>query len=67
MEDAKRLTTWCHVHGGLYERPPGFFSSPLGKVVGNITYPVRACDDCCQIPGAVRAAYLRFIGGTTNG
>lgn len=54
------LTTWCHVHDGLYERDPGFLSSPLSKQIDGITHPVRACVKCQMIPGAVAEAYKRF-------
>jgi len=62
-----KLTVWCHVHGGLWQRGPGFFSTPLVKAVVDEagikwSVPVMACDHCKGDAAAVRAAYQAFIG-----
>ena len=62
--DLDKLSVWCHVHSGVWEREPGgFISSPLGKVVERWTLPVVACPKCrLKGPAAVREAYMRFTG-----
>ena len=56
------LRVFCHGCAQIWNRPAGFFSSPLAQKIGNMVFPVMGCPACMKIPGRIREAYERWTG-----